>query len=352
VSHCDEGYHNVPLTQADRSHLRAWFDVVVDGQRLGGLRRSGFTTAHVNKAIAQWQTLPSPHAIRKVRVRGYDRPATAVAEHAIAAATVRMHARRGRQAGMIASYTRKGSVLAAHTHPANSVQSYEREAPATSGVVVSALTIRHRCRILQEMYRTLDGKKTPTPVDEAKSPKRPKTPPVTVPAATIEATLRTLTHLDRLTYARFAVANTCAQRPCQVGRARPEDVDVIGRTWLVRDAKGEAAHTITLDDPQVAAWEVFIVADAWGMFDTTKYGRIIHAAGWPRGIRPYAARHSFAVNAIRSGVSLGDLQGLLGHADPSTTRRFYAPFQIDRQRVVSAAMKNYLANVFKLHLVK
>jgi integrase len=227
-----------------------------------------------------------------------------------------------------------------------------RSAPATSGTVVAARTIRHRCRVLADLYHTLDGATAPTPVDEAKVPGPGKTPPVAVPAPVIESTLTRLARLDQKVFAQFAVAATCAQRPCQVGRARPDDVDIFTRIWLVRDAKGEAAHTITLDDPQVAAWEAFIVADAWGEFDTSKYGRIIHEAGWPKGIRPYAARHSFAVNAIRNGVSLGDLQALLGHASPLTTRKFYAPYVIDRQRVVSDQVKGYLADVFKLRLVK
>jgi len=296
--------------KADRSHLRAWFNVVVDGERLGGLPRSAITSGHANKAITQWQTKPSAHAIRKVRVGGYARGDETIGGHV-------------------------------------------RTAPATSGTVVAARTIRHRCRVLREMYQTLDGKKAPTPIDEAKIPKRPKTPPVTVAADVIATVLAKLARLDQKTFARFAVANTCAQRPCQVERAQLDDVDLLNRLWLVRDAKGEPAHSITLDDPQVAAWEAFIVADAWGTFEggTSRYGKIIHAAGWPKGIRPYAARHSFAVAAIRDGVSLGDLQALLGHADPKTTR-IYAPFQIDRQRVVSTQMKDYLANVFKPRLVK
>lgn len=298
-----------PRFTADRSHTRAWFDVTIDGERLGDLHRSAITWQHVNRAIAQWQTMPSPHAIRKVRASAY---------------------MRGTQ----------------------SVKASVRSAPATSGAIVGPLTIRHRCRVLEELYRKLDGKKAPTPIDDADVPKRPKSVPVTVPVTTIETTLRTLSQLDAKTYARFAVVNTCAQRPCQVGRARPEDVNLEAGTWLVRSAKGAPAHTITLDEPQAAAWAVFLVAEAWGTFDTTKYGRLIHEAGWPAGIRPYAARHSFAAAAIAAGVNLGDLQALLGHSTPDTTRRSYAPFQIDRQRIVSGTMKTYLADVFKLRLVK
>jgi len=294
--------------KADRSHLRAWFEVVVDGERLGDLPRGAITSGHANKAITIWQTKPSPHAIRKVRVGGYARGDEAIG-------------------------------------------GYVRTAPATSGVVVAARTIRHRCRVLRELYQTLDGKRAPTPIDEAKVPRRPKAPPATVPEAVIEGVLMKLARLDPKTHARFAVVATTGQRPCQVGRARPEDVQIEERIWLVRDAKGEPAHSITLEGPQLAAWEAFIAADAWGEIDTSKYGKTVHAAGWPRAVRPYSARHSIAAEAIRNGVSLGDLQAHLGHGTPTTTR-IYAPFQINQQRATSKKMKNYLAGAFKLRKVK
>ena len=333
--------------KADRSHLRAWFDVVIDGRRLGDTPRTALTSRHVNLAIVQWQTKPSPHAVRKVRVRAYDRPAAAVSEHAIAGTTVKAHARTGATAATITSYTREGSTISAHTRAAAAVGDYERSAPATSGKIVTDRTIRHRCRLLAELYHTLDGAKAPTPVDEAKVPKKPKQGiPITVPIETVETTLRNLATTEQKTYARFAVAATCGQRPCQIGRAEPEDVDVRDGIWIVRDAKGAQAHPITLDAAQVAAWEVFIKTEAWGSFDTTLYGRLIHAAGWPKGIRPYNARHTFAKEAIRAGINLGDLQGQLGHGDPKTTR-IYAPFVIDRQRKVSRKMKHYLLDVLK-----
>lgn len=295
-------------TKADTSHLRAWFDVVIDGVRLGSLPRSAITTGHINKTIAAWQTQPSPHAIRRVRTTGY---------------------------------TRKGRTIA----------TYERKAPTTSGHVVSALTIRHRCRVLHDCYRTLDGPEARSPVAHAKIPTRGKRPPVTVPTDLVGTVLHRLRPLCEKTFARFYVACTTGQRPCQIGRAMPDDVQLADRSWLVRDAKGEPAHTVSLDKPQLAAWQAFIEAEAWGAFDTTRYGRLIHAAGWPKGIKPYAARHSFAREAIRRGVSLGDVQALLGHLDPATTR-IYAPFVMDRQREVSKAMASYLADVTKPRRVK
>jgi integrase len=313
---------------ADRSHLRAWFDVVVDGVRLGDRPRAAITTALVNKTIAQWQTAPSPHAIRRVVITGYTRQARG-------GEGLRSRGRMRKAPGPIAGYA--------------------RTAPATSGRVVAALTIRHRCRVLDDLYRTLDGPEAASPVTHAKIPTRTKTPPPTVPGEVVIAVLRKLRARDVVTFARFYVACTTGQRPCQIGRARPEDLSLADRVWLVRDAKGEPAHAITLDGASVAAWQAFVDAEAWsgeaGGFDTTRYGKLIHAAGWPRGVRPYAARHSLAREAIKRGVSLGDVQALLGHADPATTR-IYAPFQIERQRSVSTVMADYLADVVKPALVK
>ena len=70
----------------------------------------------------------------------------------------------------------------------------------------------------------------------------------------------------------------------------------------MRDAKGEPAHSVSLDKPQVAAWQAFIAADAWGPFDTSRYGRLVHQAGWPRGIKPYAARHSLGSPTHSNGL--------------------------------------------------
>src|SRR6185436_11194502 len=180
-----------PSTAADTSHLRAWFEVRVDGVLLGDLPLVAWRTGHVNKAIGQWQTAPSPHAIRRVR---------------------------------ITSYGRKGRAIEHH----------ERRAPATSGRVVSALTIRHRCRVLQDFFRTSGGKKAATPVDEAKVPARHKNPPATVPVEVIRSVLERLSTLDAKTFARFYVAATTGQRPVQIGRATPDDLQLVGRTgiWL------------------------------------------------------------------------------------------------------------------------
>lgn len=313
-----------PGTAADISHVRAWFDVIIDSVMLGDLPLVAWTTSHVNKAIAQWQTAPSAHAIRRVQITGFSRR------------------KRG-----------EGARSRGRARADRPVEAHERSAPATSGRIVSALTIRHRCRVLDDFFHTTFGKKTATPVDEAKVPPRHVNPPATVPAELLLTVLERLSVIDQCAFARFYVAATTGQRPYQIGIARPEDVQIIGRTsgvWLVRNAKGEPAHSIVLNTSQVAAWHAFIEAEAWGAFSTSSYGKAIHAAGWPKGVRPYTARHSLAREALKRGASLGDVQALLGHTDPNTTRRTYAPFQVEEQQGISARLAPYLADVLKPRL--
>jgi integrase len=309
---------NRPSTRADRSHLRAWLAVEIDGVRLGTLPRQRITREHVNRAIAHWRAKPSARQVRRVRV---------------------------------ADYARNGVLLKGH----------ERTAPATSGKIASNRTIRHRCRVLADLYHKLDGPAQPTPVDHASVPKLPRPEPEIVSAPlidTVTAALlaasqpRTLVHrypnavareaaeareqeraADHLkTYARFLVLVETGQRPVQVMRARRGDLRLDGPapSWMVRAAKDAPAHTIPLSPDAVRAWQMFARANAWGEYDTSIYGHRLRAAGWPQGTRPYNVRHTHVARALASGVDLGDVQGLVGHTSPDTTRRFYGSLTFDR----------------------
>jgi integrase len=64
---------------------------------------------------------------------------------------------------------------------------------------------------------------------------------------------------------------------------------------------------------------------AWGSSDGSDYAKALYAAGWPKDVRPYQARHSVALELGERGIDLGDVQGWLGHRQLSTTRKHYAP---------------------------
>lgn len=334
---------------ADRSHLRACqaCEVQLEAHgplvRVGTLRRDVITDAVVRLMIVAWQTAPSRHGVRRVRV---------------------------------SSYTRSGGV---------ELPAYERAKPATSGTVVAAKTIRHRLRVLRELYTTLDGSQAPTPVTDVKLPTVITAPPIDVDEDTILAVAANLwrawqprttvrvprdpeawaTHErarqqdERRTWARFLVLVTTGQRPCQVMRAekpdhgQPGDVNLQTRVWIVRAAKGGPAHPFPLTTPMVRAWEAFSAAEAWGTYDTTTHANRVHLAGWPHGVRPYNARHALMINALNERqVNLDDVQGLAGHASPVTTRTFYAPVAISRQRQVAAKLETRLAALFRPRRVK
>lgn len=199
-------------------------------------------------------------------------------------------------------------------------------------------TIRHRCRALISVFRRLDGPQSVTPFDGLRLPAKPRPRPVSVSDETIAEVAMNLRKQemdgigrlrDTKTRARYLVLATHAQRPAEVQRTKPEDVDLERGLWAVRSAKGGINVIVPLNDEQRAAWQLFIAAQAWGAYDTRSFARTLRTAGWPKGIRPYNLRHSTGFALSTRGVDLGDIQGLLGHASPETTR-IYVPGQLAR----------------------
>ncbi len=213
----------------------------------------------------------------------------------------------------------------------------------------SARTIRHRVRVVREMYRTLDAPGTPSPVQGVKLP-RPEDPhPTPVPIAIIQRVAASLKAGKRHArgyggdsakcHARFLVRATTGQRPSQIMRAEPDDLDLARGIWFVRAGKGGTAIPLPLNPDTVRAWRTFIAADAWGPFDTRSFSKTIRRHGWPAGIRPYTLRHTFAIDHLLGGTDLGDLQGLLGHRQIETTRKFYGPVLLARLKKAGASRK-------------
>lgn len=217
----------------------------------------------------------------------------------------------------------------------------------------SARTIRHRRRVLRELYQALDGVHAKPPIKGVAVP-RPEDPhPTPVPIKTIQKVAKSLKKGKRhkegygddstLCYARFLVRATTGQRPTQIMRATPGDVDLKRRIWFVRAAKRGHPIPLPLTPDMIKAWKTFIAAKAWGSFDTRSFSKTIRRHGWPKGIRPYNLRHTFAIDHLLNGTELGDLQGLLGHRQIETTRKFYGPILLARLRKASTGRKLKLA---------
>lgn len=201
---------------------------------------------------------------------------------------------------------------------------------------VAVRTIRHRCRVLRECYRSLDGVHAKTPLDHLHLPKLPAPRPVAVPVKTIRGVAASLLKAGlTLDYARFVVRAITGQRPAQVMRAMPADLDFSRKLWFVRSAKGGNPIPFPLNPEAVKAWKYFAKVEAWGVFDTARACDVARAHGWPADIPLYALRSTFAIDLILQGANIGDIQGLLGHAQIQTTRDHYASIQVARLKTVT-----------------
>lgn len=206
----------------------------------------------------------------------------------------------------------------------------------------SPRTIRHRLRVLRELYRALDGAHAHPPLAGIAVPKIAAPSPTPVSHVMIKAVAKSLKKGKRhakgygsdsaKTYARFLVRATTGQRPAQIGRAVPGDVDLKRKIWFVRPAKGGLTVPLPLDSAMLQAWRIFSAANAWGTFDARSFASTLRRHGWPKGIRPYVLRHTFAIDHLLAGTSLDDVQGLLGHKQIETTRKHYAPILLARLR--------------------
>lgn len=203
----------------------------------------------------------------------------------------------------------------------------------------SPKTIRHRVRVLKELWHALDGPQARTPVDGLKLPRIVKTLPAPpsdeVIIAVADSLLKGKRHAkgyggdSKKTYARFLIRALTGQRPSQIGRAKPHDIDRASRVWYVSAGKGGNPIPFPLTDALDLAFQYFDKVGAWGTFDCRSFSKTLKRHGWPKDVRPYAMRHAFAIGQLLAGTDLGDLQGLLGHTNPTTTR-IYAPVLVAR----------------------
>jgi site-specific recombinase XerC len=196
--------------------------------------------------------------------------------------------------------------------------------------------VRHRLQVLRSVFKLADPR-APTPADYVKVGKVEREDPKLVSAgliATVAAQLLEQEQKGRLrdgkTRARFLVEATCGQRPVQIMRAQPGDVQLpaiadpqVFGWWQVRRAKGGKPVRLALNPEMVQAWRLFIAADAWGVYDRRSYGKALRTSGFPADIPPYNLRHSTLQEATNAGGDFGQVSAVAGHMSPETTRRFY-----------------------------
>lgn len=211
---------------------------------------------------------------------------------------------------------------------------------------VAPKTIRNRRWSLQHLFRVLYGPKAVTPVDDIPPPPKTKTIPIPIEPSHVLDVLQNLIAReaaglirDAKTRARFMLRAATGKRPAEIMRAKPSDVNLERREWRVRDAKGGWSEGLYLNDEMIAAWKLFIAADAWGDFNTGAHAETLRQAGWAPGgdstVRPYELRHSVGIALSDAGVDLADISGVLGHKDMRTTRQTYVPIRQARMQRAS-----------------
>jgi site-specific recombinase XerD len=199
-------------------------------------------------------------------------------------------------------------------------------------------TINNRCQSLRHLFHVLDGKRALTPVDEVDKLPVPESVKVLVPAEVFRTVAENLKDSDPKTRGRFMVIASTGCRPSELKRAERGDVDLSRKIWTVRTGKGGEMRALFLNAEMVTAWEAFIGVDGWGDFDASDYAKTLYAAGWPKTVRPYQARHSVAIELGERGVDLADVSGVLGHKDLTTTRKHYQPILSSRLKKASEAL--------------
>lgn len=211
-------------------------------------------------------------------------------------------------------------------------------------------TINNRVNRLARLYRVLDGKKAPTPCDDVERLTPGKRPVVRVPDETLRAVVENLKAREQKGYlrssktrARFLVLVACGRRPCEIMRTQPNDVDLKARVWTPRDAKGGYSPGCYLNNDMLAAWTLFVKANAWGPYETSAFARTIRSAGWPPDVAPYQARHTFGLALSESGVDLSDIQVMMGHKHITTTRRHYVPVLGSRLQAAAQILEGRLS---------
>lgn len=203
---------------------------------------------------------------------------------------------------------------------------------------VAKKTALNRCRTLHHFYVTMaDDKKVHTPLDNVDVPRPPKTKPVFVSAAVIKRVEKKLRKYP-LEHAYYLTMTSTGLRPAQIDRLRQTLTAAAVRAGvvMVEGGKGGEPIPMVLNADQRAAFSVLLKVT--GTRDASRYARVVRAAGWPSGVRPYNARHAVGIELAERGVDDSDIQKQLGHSSIQMVRQFYTGVRLTTMKRLSKTL--------------
>lgn len=213
------------------------------------------------------------------------------------------------------------------------------------GKPLAASTVNHRRTALMHVYTLLDGKAAPNPLREIEPFPEPPPEPRDLGLSLAKQIIAAMPASK--TRARVKVlAWTGIRGRSELGKMKPEHVDLKRRVCWVPTGKNGKPRQLELNTEGVQAWKEFIAFKAWGTYQkdslrhsflrgvakvNTARAKLKPAKPPLVGIRVYDLRHTIATALRRAGADLADIQHHLGHTSPRMTQR-YAPFQSDKLR--------------------
>jgi integrase len=175
---------------------------------------------------------------------------------------------------------------------------------------------------LMHLWTTLDGKAAANPVRDVKKFRVDKPLPRGRDPHLIDAKLKAAPLC--LTRACFRILLWTGMRPVELRRAKPEDVNLKGRTQIVRTAKGGPTRTIGLTPQAVEAWREFEAVDGWERGVPNKQTMCQLVKKWTglSDLRAYDLRHSYGTALAVRQTRLDVIAALMGHSSLEMTKRY------------------------------
>ena len=216
---------------------------------------------------------------------------------------------------------------------------------------LSASTVNHRLRALENLWSVLDGKKAPNPVRDVPEAPEDEGAPRALPRELVPQLLAALR--PSVAKAWLAVIAATGLSPMTIARMTVESLNLDeGRMWVPgrRKGKGTAARPVPLTAAGVESWKLFVREGAWrkkppkgNLKRTWRVAcRAVEKAARDLGetidlsaTTPYSLRHSVGTMAYLETGDLKATQGVLGVSAATAAR--YARAAIDPRLAATVA---------------